>query len=48
MRERQEMDWKVREEHVEETRGHRETALDGYIKVGLQGFAVKDACIYSD
>ena len=32
--ERQELEWRVREERTADTRGHRETALDGYIKVG--------------
>ena len=30
---RQELEWQAREDRVASTRGHRETALDGYIKV---------------
>ena len=32
--ERQELDWESRERTVAEMKNHRETALDGYIKVG--------------
>ena len=31
--ERQELEWRARQERTDEVRGHRETALDGYIKV---------------
>ena len=31
--ERQELEWRARQERTADTRGHRETALDGYIKV---------------
>ena len=30
--ERQQLEWRAREEKMADTRGHRETALDGYIK----------------
>ena len=30
---KQELEWRARQEKVSDTRGHRETALDGYIKV---------------
>ena len=29
---RQQLEWRAREERTADTRGHRETALDGYIK----------------
>ena len=32
---KQELEWRARQEKVSDTRGHRETALDGYIKVKL-------------
>ena len=33
LNERQELEWRARQERVADSKGHRETALDGYIKV---------------
>ena len=33
LNERQELEWRARQEKVADSKGHRESALDGYIKV---------------